>query len=292
MAEGEPVLNVEAQDTENVDVEEKNPKVEQTEETVISESNPEAEQSKSGDLKPDTEMSDSKPEEIKTETEAESKSTSSSPTSYRIPKLSEKTDDTKEDTAEVAEEEEGIKLTVDEEHSDTELLVDETMEVQSEINNESDKDKDAEDVNENGKNEEKEKGKRSSRSRKRTRSRSTSRSRSREKRRLERFRDIKDTSSDNPEMVRSRVFVGHLDTDNITKDDVQRLFSPYGRVIGVALHKGYGFVQYDNADSATAAIKEAHGTPVGSMKIGEIILIDYQEDYHHRRWCMVCVVLC
>ena len=65
------------------------------------------------------------------------------------------------------------------------------------------------------------------------------------------------------------MFVGHLDTDKVTKDDVHRLFAPYGRVIGVALHQGYGFVQYDNADSAKAAIKEAHGTPVAGMKIGK-----------------------
>lgn len=78
---------------------------------------------------------------------------------------------------------------------------------------------------------------------------------------------MRDTSSDRPDMIRSRVFVGHLDTDKVTKDDVRRLFAPYGRVIGVALHQGYGFVQYDNADSARAAIKEAHGTPVAGMKI-------------------------
>ncbi len=258
MAEGEAVINVETEDAAN-------PEVEQKQETEISESNPETEQNESSELKEDTEMNESKSEEEpKTEAEGkEDESSSSSPTSYRIPKLSEKS----EDTVQVADEEEGIKLTVDEEHSDTELLVDETMEVQSEINNDSDKDKDAEDVNENGKDEKSQRKR--SRSTSRSRNRTRSRSRSREKRRQDRFRDIKDTSSDNPDMVRSRVFVGHLDTDKVSKDEVQRLFSPYGRVIGVALHKGYGFVQYDNAESAKAAIKEAHGTPVEGMKIGE-----------------------
>lgn len=179
-----------------------------------------------------------------------------------------------------AEAEEGIKLTIEEEHSDAELLVDEEsmdMEVTSEINNSSDNEKDNidEDVAEASKsNDVDEKKNKQKRSRKRSRSRSRNRSRSpsdRDRDSQQRLQDKHDTSSNAPYMIRSRIFVGHLDTDNVTKKEVKQLFSPYGKVIGVALHQGYGFVQYDNADSAKAAIKEAHGTPVAGMKIGKIL---------------------
>ena len=208
---------------------------------------------------------------------------------YHIPKLSTSSS-TEDKNTPSAPEDDDVKVTVEEEQgSDTELLVDDTLEVQSEVNCSSDTkegDKEAKDEssgtkNENGTNEES--SRKRSRSRSRSRERHRSRSRSHERRRRERHRDQRDTSSDNPDMIRSRVFVGHLDTDKVTKDEVHRLFAPYGRVIGVALHQGYGFVQYDNADSAKAAIKEAHGTPVAGMKIGELycLMLSVPYPYSH-----------
>lgn len=184
--------------------------------------------------------------------------------SYRIPKLSEKED------------------TEQEHPSDAELLVDETVEGQTETklggkDETETKSESPKTENSNGETKDKNKDndtqhrKRSSTDRARSKSRDRSRSRSRERRRHGRSQDreLVITNSGSPDMVRSRLFIGHVNTDYVDKDDVLKLFSPYGKVIGITLNKGYGFVQYDNEQSAKAAIREVHGTPFGGAKIGE-----------------------
>ncbi len=239
-----------------------------------------------------TENGDSQAEEQEEEAE-ESKPNETSPTKS-IPNKDETSNETVT-SGNDEEAEEGIKLSVEEEHSDAELLVDESMEMEitSEINNSSDAEEKENDIEVDETTETKDKEKetekktdKETRSRKRSRSRSRSTERERLNRQ-QRLQDKHDTSSNSPYMIRSRIFVGHLDTDKVSKEDVRQLFAPYGKVVGVALHQGYGFVQYDNAESAKAAIKEAHGTPVAGMKIGEV-------DYHHvnyqcGRFDCVCV---
>ena len=76
------------------------------------------------------------------------------------------------------------------------------------------------------------------------------------------------TNSGNPKMVRARVFVGHLNTEKASKKDVEDLFGPYGKVIGVSLQHGYGFVQYESEEEAKKAIRELHGTHFCGMRMG------------------------
>ena len=78
----------------------------------------------------------------------------------------------------------------------------------------------------------------------------------------------KKTNSGNPKMIRARVFVGHLNTEKASRKDVEDLFAPYGKVYGVSLQNGYGFVQYEREDEAKRAIKELHGTHFCGMRMG------------------------
>lgn len=76
------------------------------------------------------------------------------------------------------------------------------------------------------------------------------------------------TNSNNPWMIRSRVFVGHLNTEKCSRKEIEELFAPYGNVIGCSLQHGYGFVQYDEEESAKRAIRELHGLHFKGMKLG------------------------
>lgn len=79
--------------------------------------------------------------------------------------------------------------------------------------------------------------------------------------------DIPYTSSNDPKLIKARVFVGQLDTSKCTKKDVEKVFAPFGKLLGVLLLHGYGFVQYEDEECAKKAIKEAHGAEICGSKI-------------------------
>jgi len=56
----------------------------------------------------------------------------------------------------------------------------------------------------------------------------------------------------------SNLYVNNLDRF-VTEDDVRQMFSDFGNVISVKLFQGYGFVSYDSAQSAQAAIAALNG---------------------------------
>ena len=78
------------------------------------------------------------------------------------------------------------------------------------------------------------------------------------------------TSSSDTKSIRSRVFVGHLNTDKATRRDIEKLFAPCGQIKAISLLHGYGFVQYDNEESALKAIDKLHGTPLMGSKLGTV----------------------
>lgn len=112
------------------------------------------------------------------------------------------------------------------------------------------------------------------RTRDRSRSRERRRERSPDKRgKREREEDIKKypsyrTNSKNVDDLRARVFIGHLNTDECDESDVETVFKPYGKIMGVTLQNGYGFVQYNSEKSVLEAIKNIHGTSFRNMKLG------------------------
>lgn len=81
-------------------------------------------------------------------------------------------------------------------------------------------------------------------------------------------RSDENTSSLSERAIRSRVFVGHLDTEQCSRKDVMKLFGKCGRIKAVSLQHGYGFVQYENTSSALRALEEIHGTPFFGMSLG------------------------
>ncbi|KAF8764825.1 Heterogeneous nuclear ribonucleoprotein C like protein [Argiope bruennichi] len=87
------------------------------------------------------------------------------------------------------------------------------------------------------------------------------------------------TNSSDPQSVQSRVFVGNLNTYVVGKEEVERIFSRYGRLIGISMHKGYAFVQYtDTWDARNAVVGEDGRTVAGQLLGCGIIsnLIDLQ----------------
>ena len=81
--------------------------------------------------------------------------------------------------------------------------------------------------------------------------------------------DVPYTSSNDPKLIKARVFVGQLDTSKCTKKDVEKVFEPFGKLLGVLLLHGYGFVQYEDEECAKKAIKDAHGKEICGSKIGK-----------------------
>lgn len=76
------------------------------------------------------------------------------------------------------------------------------------------------------------------------------------------------TNSSDPKMIRSRVFVGHLNTDKCSRSELEELFSPFGKVASCSIQHGYGFVQYYEEQAAKRAITELHGLQFKGMKLG------------------------
>lgn len=60
------------------------------------------------------------------------------------------------------------------------------------------------------------------------------------------------TTSDKPHLMRARLFVGN--TQRMMRNDLRRIFSNYGDVVGVSVHKGFAFVQMDRERNANRAI--------------------------------------
>ena len=81
-------------------------------------------------------------------------------------------------------------------------------------------------------------------------------------------REGRNTSSMDPKMLNSRVFIGNLASDRVSRQDVVKMFEPYGKVLGVSLHKSYGFVQFDDEDSAKEAVKGIDGRIVEGLRVG------------------------
>jgi RNA recognition motif-containing protein len=67
----------------------------------------------------------------------------------------------------------------------------------------------------------------------------------------------------------SRLFIGNLATERTSQQELNSIFSNYGRVLDVVLLKSYGFVQFDNPQSAKMAVEHEHGRKVGGMKVGK-----------------------
>ena len=84
-----------------------------------------------------------------------------------------------------------------------------------------------------------------------------------------------DTSSMDAKAIRSRVFIGHLNTDRCSRRDIEKMFSKCGKIEAISVLQGYGFIQFDNEESARKAIDDIHGTPFLGMKLGRHASLDH-----------------
>ena len=77
------------------------------------------------------------------------------------------------------------------------------------------------------------------------------------------------TNNTDPVSVRSRVFVGNLNTMLLSKEDVRAIFERYGNVIGVSTHRGYAFVQYSDENAARNAVAGEDQRIYAGQEIGK-----------------------
>ncbi|XP_035735273.1 nuclear receptor coactivator 5-like isoform X1 [Vespa mandarinia] len=70
-----------------------------------------------------------------------------------------------------------------------------------------------------------------------------------------------------PATVSSRIFVGHLQTDDMTKHELEEHFSKYGTIVGSLINRGFGFVQFEEEQSAQKAIQNENGAMFKGRRI-------------------------
>ncbi|AOA63962.1 hypothetical protein PP7435_CHR3-1030 [Komagataella phaffii CBS 7435] len=62
--------------------------------------------------------------------------------------------------------------------------------------------------------------------------------------------------------IGSRLFIGNLPVSTVNKQDVFRIYHAYGNVKQINIKQGYGFVQFDSAESCSDAIKGETNVPL------------------------------
>ncbi|XP_019365456.1 PREDICTED: nuclear receptor coactivator 5 isoform X1 [Gavialis gangeticus] len=67
------------------------------------------------------------------------------------------------------------------------------------------------------------------------------------------------TNSTNPQDLERRLFVGNLPTDHMTREEMEEIFSKYGKIRALSMFHGYGFVQYDRLEDVQAALDGEKG---------------------------------
>jgi RNA recognition motif-containing protein len=75
------------------------------------------------------------------------------------------------------------------------------------------------------------------------------------------------TQRDEDHMKKARIFVGNVDSNNISRSDLISVFSKHGDVVAVSIHAGYSFIQMDSERSANRAINYEHGATINGRKI-------------------------
>ncbi|XP_075033826.1 nuclear receptor coactivator 5 isoform X2 [Mixophyes fleayi] len=75
------------------------------------------------------------------------------------------------------------------------------------------------------------------------------------------------TDSEDPNDLDRRIFVGNLPTNQMSREDMEGLFSKYGKISGLTLFRGYGFVQFEREEDAEAAVKGEKGRPYKGYRL-------------------------
>eukprot|EP00512_Aurantiochytrium_limacinum_P002604 CAMPEP_0171494948 /NCGR_PEP_ID=MMETSP0958-20121227/5849_1 /TAXON_ID=87120 /ORGANISM="Aurantiochytrium limacinum, Strain ATCCMYA-1381" /LENGTH=697 /DNA_ID=CAMNT_0012028835 /DNA_START=1406 /DNA_END=3496 /DNA_ORIENTATION=+ len=63
-----------------------------------------------------------------------------------------------------------------------------------------------------------------------------------------------------------RLFIGNLNTDMVSRDEIANIFNKYGRILEISFHRKYGFVQFDKPEAVQASMVEK-GVMIGGKPI-------------------------
>ena len=70
-------------------------------------------------------------------------------------------------------------------------------------------------------------------------------------------------------LPKCRIFLGNLASEKTSKGELRNIFAKYGNIIeDPVLRRSFGFIQYDNPESALKAIEGEQGRIIGGMKLG------------------------
>ena len=112
------------------------------------------------------------------------------------------------------------------------------------------------------------------------------------------------TNRTDPNSLKSRVFVGNLNTIQMSKAELETIFSKYGPVVAISIHKGYAFIQYTNEVNARAAVMGEDSKSYYNMMLGNFEIADHFDclSYIHvvdkslfiskQRFYSYCSILC
>lgn len=93
-------------------------------------------------------------------------------------------------------------------------------------------------------------------------------------------RDGTNTTSREPHLERARLFVGNIEPNRTHRRDLVKLFSSYGEVLGVSIHKGYAFVQMDRERTANKAVNFEDNRSFMGSKIRKFLFSSISSLFH------------
>ena len=65
-----------------------------------------------------------------------------------------------------------------------------------------------------------------------------------------------------------RLFIGNLASEKTSEKELREIFEKHGRVIEIIIRKSFGFVQFENSESAKRALEHENGRNIGNCRIG------------------------
>lgn len=75
------------------------------------------------------------------------------------------------------------------------------------------------------------------------------------------------TNSNDPKLLMSRVFIGNLPHEKVTREELTEIFSKYGKVLAVNILKGFGFIQYMEETDARKAVALENGSIMKGQRL-------------------------
>ncbi|CZT01372.1 related to RNA-binding protein [Rhynchosporium graminicola] len=67
--------------------------------------------------------------------------------------------------------------------------------------------------------------------------------------------------------VNSRLFIGNLPSEKVTKRDIFHVFHPYGKIAQISIKQAYGFVQFHDSSACYLALDREQGAEVRGKKM-------------------------